>query len=144
MYGGDILNVQACRMCKRLFNHISGPSICSECNNKLEEKFQTVKKYLYDNPGTQFKDVAKECEVTENQLNKWIEEGRLEIGSMKGIDLKCEHCGASIITGRFCVSCKYELANGLNNSIKPTVKTEDQKKSIGLSKELKVGFHTKF
>ncbi len=40
------MNVRNCRKCGNLFNYVSGPPICMACREKLEEKFQEVKKYI--------------------------------------------------------------------------------------------------
>ena len=36
------MEVRTCSKCKRLFNYLSGASICPGCKAKLEEKFQEV------------------------------------------------------------------------------------------------------
>ena len=36
------MDVRSCKSCKRLFNYLSGPVICSACVEKLEEKFKEV------------------------------------------------------------------------------------------------------
>ena len=36
------MEVKNCKKCRRLFNYISGPSICPQCREELEKKFQEV------------------------------------------------------------------------------------------------------
>ena len=57
------MNVRNCRKCGKLFNYISGMPICPACKDKLEEKFQTVKKYIRENRLADIKEVAEACEV---------------------------------------------------------------------------------
>ena len=43
------MNVRNCRKCGKLFNHIMGMPVCPACREKLEQKFQEVKKYIREN-----------------------------------------------------------------------------------------------
>ena len=38
------MELMNCRNCKKLFNYIAGEKLCPACKEKLEEKFQKVKK----------------------------------------------------------------------------------------------------
>ena len=44
------MEVKNCKNCGRLFNYIGGAykSLCPACIDRLEEKFQEVKKYIYE------------------------------------------------------------------------------------------------
>ena len=44
------MELMNCRNCKKLFNYIAGEKLCPACKEKLEEKFQKVKKYIEENP----------------------------------------------------------------------------------------------
>ena len=44
------MELMNCRNCKKLFNYIAGEKLCPACKEKLEEKFQEVKKYIEENP----------------------------------------------------------------------------------------------
>ena len=54
------MEVTNCRDCGRLFNYISGPRSCPECQKKLEEKFQQVKEFLRQNPDSSISQTATE------------------------------------------------------------------------------------
>ena len=73
------MNVRACKGCKRLFNYVMGQSYCPACKEKLEEKFQEVKKYIQENPGVHIQDVAEACNVETSQIRQWLREDRLEL-----------------------------------------------------------------
>lgn len=123
------MNVSNCKECGRLFNAISNERICPACKNKIEEKFQEVKKYLNENPHTNMEMLAEANEVSVKQIKQWIREERLVFseGSLDGIE--CEQCGALIKTGRYCDSCKAAIANNLMSAIdKP--KTIEPKKTM--------------
>ena len=42
------MDVRNCRKCGRLFNYAMGPIVCQNCRESMEEKFQEVKKYVYE------------------------------------------------------------------------------------------------
>ena len=111
------MDVRNCRGCGKLFNYVSGPFMCPACREKLEEKFQEVKKYIQENRGVTVADVAEACEVDANQIRQWIREERLEFASGAS-EIACEKCGAPITSGRFCDKCKSPMVNSLNNVYK--------------------------
>ncbi len=110
------MEVRNCKQCRRLFNYISGPSICPQCREELEKKFQEVKKYLFDNRGATIPNVVENCDVEESQIRQWVREERLEFSSGIDIGVTCENCGASITTGRFCEKCKASMINELSSA----------------------------
>ena len=122
------MNVRNCRKCGNLFNYVSGPPICMACREKLEEKFQEVKKYIQDNGHAGIQQVAEACDVSTNQIHQWLREVRLELSAESGVTLSCENCGAAILSGRFCGKCKNSMANELGASIKKPEPIKVQKK----------------
>lgn len=111
------MNVMNCRSCGRLFNAITNARICPQCQKDLEDKFQVVKKYLYEFPDSNMDTLSKECDVTIKQLKQWVREERLTFreGSMDGVE--CEQCGTLIRTGRYCDSCKQRITNNLMGAV---------------------------
>ena len=100
------MEVRTCSKCKRLFNYLSGPSICPGCKNQLEEKFQEVKEYVRDNPTQGITEVAEATDVSPKQIRRWIREERLSFSEDSGVGIDCESCGAMIRSGRLCQKCK--------------------------------------
>ena len=109
----DVIN---CKGCGRLFNALTRTRLCPNCQGKLEEKFQEVKQYINDNPGSTIDMVSQECDVSAKQIKQWVREERLafSVESMQGIE--CEQCGAMIRSGRFCDACKTRLQNELRSA----------------------------
>ena len=114
------MDVRNCRGCGKLFNYISGPFICPACREKMEAKFQEVKKYIQENPGSNVAGVAEACDIDPNQIRQWVREERLEFADDAAVGLNCERCGRSIKSGRFCEACKKDMANGFNSAIRPS------------------------
>ena len=40
------MNVTNCRGCGRLFNQLSNEQLCPNCMEKMDEKFEVVKKFV--------------------------------------------------------------------------------------------------
>lgn len=109
------MEVRNCKGCGKLFNYVTGPSICPRCTKELDDKFTEVKIYIYDHPGAGIQEVSETMEVSIGQIKRWIREERLEFSEQSMFGIECEKCGAMIRTGRFCHSCKEKLANNLSN-----------------------------
>lgn len=112
------MNARNCRKCGKLFNYVSGPPICMACREALEDKFHEVKNYIRDHHNCTISEVAEVCEVSQNQIQQWLREERLQLAEGSAITLFCEKCGTAIYSGRFCEKCKNSMANQLNDSIK--------------------------
>lgn len=111
------MDVRTCRDCKRIFNYLSGPILCPACKEKLEDKFQVVKKYIEEHRGASMPEVAEECDVDIQQIRRWLREERLELTEGSSIMLECESCGALIRCGKFCDKCRADMADNLNSLI---------------------------
>ncbi|MCM1087657.1 MAG: flagellar protein [Blautia sp.] len=122
------MNVRNCKKCGQIFNYVSGPPICMSCREKMEEKFQEVKKYIQENRHATIPQVSEACEVSTNQIQQWLREERLELAEGSAIVLYCENCEAPILSGRFCEKCKNSMANKLSSSIKKPEAPKPQKK----------------
>lgn len=112
------MNVRSCKLCKRLFNYLSGPAYCPACRDKMEEKFQEVKAYIQENPGVHIQDVADACDVETAQIRQWLREERLELTEGSPLMLSCDGCGAPIRSGRYCEKCKAKVNNGFKEILK--------------------------
>lgn len=106
------MNVRNCRKCGRIFNYVAGPLLCPRCREEMEVKFQEVKEYIRNNPGSGIAEVAEACNVPTSQIQQWLREERLELTENSAILLSCESCGAPIRSGKYCERCKYEMTMG--------------------------------
>ena len=111
------MNVKNCRKCKRIFNYVMGPVLCSKCREEEEEKFQEVKKYVIDNPGSGMQEVSEACDVSINLIRQWLREERLVLSEKSPMGISCEHCGKMIKSGRFCPQCRTSMTNVLQSAI---------------------------
>lgn len=107
------MDVRNCKTCGRLFNYLSGPPICEKCKAALEDKFQIVKEYVREHHNARMTEVAEECDVSIQQIQRWLREERLVLSEASGFAIECEKCGAPIRTGRFCQNCKNKIQGDL-------------------------------
>lgn len=119
------MNVRNCRKCGRLFNYIAGYQMCPACKEALETKFQEVKEYVRDHKGASINEVSEACDVEQAMIRQWLREERLELAEDSGIMLSCDACGALIRSGKFCLKCKNNLANGFNNLLRGRAPEEE-------------------
>ena len=113
------MELRTCKGCGRLFNYIGRTTpVCPQCMKGVEEKFETCKKYIKDNPGANVQKVSEATGVSDRMIKQWVREERLSFAEGSLVGLECEACGANILTGRFCVKCKQQLVNGFNAGIK--------------------------
>lgn len=122
------MEVRNCRSCGKLYNYI-GPStpVCPACMKAMDEKYEQVKKYIYDNPRCNINQVAEDNEVSVQQIQRWVREERLSFSEDSDIGIECENCGKMIKTGRFCNECKSKLKMDINGAL-PVKQVQVQKK----------------
>lgn len=104
-----------CRRCGNLYNRVTR-DICDACFKQEEEDLVKVQHYLRDQvkAGLSIEEVAEINEVDEEMIRKWIRDKRLilkgELAGAGADDLDaCEACGAPIVGGRLCISCRQQL-----------------------------------
>lgn len=120
------MDVRNCMKCNKLFNYLTGPPICASCRKEIEDKFKEVRLYIRKNVKATIPEVSEACDVDVKQIKQWIREERLSFSNDSPIGIDCEICGANIKTGRFCSTCKAEVANNLETAYKrPEVKEEN-------------------
>ena len=122
------MDVRNCRKCGKVFNYVMGPIMCPQCRDKLEEKFQEVKEYVFNHPGCGIQEVSEECDVTPQQIKQWLREERLQFSEDSAVWLNCEGCGISIRCGRFCDKCKSNMTNTLKAAYRKEPEPAPQKK----------------
>ena len=90
-----------------------------------------VKSYIWEHANATIPEVAEACDVSQNQIQQWLKDERLQLAEGSSITLFCESCGAAINSGRFCEKCKNSMANQLNESIrKPEAPKPQPKKDV--------------
>jgi len=101
------MDMMRCRWCGKRFQSY-GTMVCPTCLQELDEKYNPVRDYLYDNPNASIEEVVEETGVSERIILYYLKEGRLTMANASGV-LRCEQCGAAISTGRMCERCQNKL-----------------------------------
>lgn len=111
------MEVRNCKQCGRLYNYIGGSykNLCPDCINKIEDKFIEVKDYIEEHKRATMPEIARECNVKLEQIERWIREERLFFSEDSPIGIECEKCGVTIKSGRFCNACKNRMSNILSD-----------------------------
>lgn len=119
------MRITNCRGCGRIFNILADEELCPNCQRKLDEKFDKVRKFIEDNPNSSVEVVSRETETSTRQLRKWIREERLTFSPDSAYGIECEKCGKMIRTGKYCAECKKALANTFRNMLDTPKKEND-------------------
>jgi flagellar operon protein (TIGR03826 family) len=124
------MDARQCRRCGKLFQYVGNP-ICTKCIKELDVQFSEVRDYIYDHPGACIDEVVEETGVEESSIHRWLAEGRLILSHGSPIVLRCDQCGAAILTGRQCDACLAKLRNTLQdaaNAMRPAASPPKKQK----------------
>lgn len=110
------MKIKNCTKCNRIFVP-TGSKICPACIQGFEEKFDSVRNFLWDNPGSNLADVVETTGVDEDVIRGWIKEGRIESTGLAGVvAATCKRCSTSIQAGTYCQKCTREMAADLQKA----------------------------
>ncbi|ACB85805.1 TIGR03826 family flagellar region protein [Natranaerobius thermophilus] len=123
-------NLKNCKRCGKLFLKTTR-DICPDCHQKEEDDFLKVKQYLDKNPGATIVEVSEETEVSQKQIRKFIEEGRLLTSKYEALTIECKRCGKEISQGKYCESCQGELSQQFESVKGEPKQTDDETKETG-------------
>ncbi|MGE5542088.1 MAG: zinc ribbon domain-containing protein [Bacillota bacterium] len=102
------MEIRSCPECGKIFVD-AGAEVCPRCQQEEERQFETVRKFLHENPGVSIDFVSEETEVEKERIMKFLRQGRLMQSKLTGVELRCEVCGAVIPSGRVCDNCVRRL-----------------------------------
>lgn len=102
-------DLRNCPECGKLFAY-QGKNLCRKCQEKEEDEYLIVRRYVRDHPGATVFEVADATGIEEEKILGFLREGRLMSRGFVG-SLECERCGRKIAGGRYCDQCLYELDN---------------------------------
>ncbi|HBU12467.1 MAG TPA: hypothetical protein DEB31_06990 [Clostridiales bacterium] len=114
---------RTCQRCKKIYTYMGNP-LCPSCVKQLDEDFQKIKKYLYENPGAGVEEVSEKTEVEVKTVLHFLREGRLEMKNADGM-LLCTKCGVPITKGTMCPACMSGMVRTLESTLpKPEPKKQ--------------------
>jgi len=123
-------DLRNCPLCGKVFVRLTR-NICPDCVEREEQEYETVRKYLKENPGASVPEIAEVTEVEENKILKWMREGRIEVSYSAGSGLTCKRCGAVISAGNYCSKCARALAAQMKSAAgsRPVKEEEPEKEA---------------
>jgi len=118
------MDIRNCPKCKQVFTYFNS-QLCPKCEKEEEEIFETVRKYIIDNPHCKMTEVCEATGASLKKITRYLKEGRLEISKGMHGELMCELCGKEITKGKFCGSCAVQISQDMS------VLFDNKKKSTG-------------
>ena len=103
----------SCRGCGTIMVKLSR-DICPKCFQAEEDLFLKVREYLRANPNSSIIDVATALDTTKDQIDIFINSGRLERTGVQ-INHQCQTCHKVIQTGLICQECADDLKKQVGN-----------------------------
>lgn len=79
---------------------------CEDCGFLDYDDYGKARNFLEKHPGATSAEVSRETGVSQKSIRDMLREERLEIAPNSAVFLKCEICGESIRSGRFCKKCE--------------------------------------
>lgn len=103
-----------CERCGQLFVK-AFRDICPTCYKEEQENFKKVYDFVRkrENRQAAMIDIVKGTGVSEDDISRFIKEGRLRVSNMPNLGYQCESCGKIITAGTLCNDCKKQLAKEL-------------------------------
>lgn len=98
-----------CRECGKTFEYTWGAVNCPECEVRIRRIFKDVKNYLWDNPGASEAIVCEKFGISRHVINDWLRNDKIQLSENSDIVLRCEKCGAEILSGHYCSKCQKEV-----------------------------------
>ncbi len=114
-------NFVKCKICGRGFMKTGSRSTCPNCAEKEENIFIEMKDYLYQYPDASMAEVSTQLDISEELIDDWIKQGRIELKTSTKKTYSCEMCGNPIHVGKICRKCQQKLSDikkELNESVK--------------------------
>lgn len=79
---------------------------CEDCNFLDYDDYGKVRNYVEKHTGATSAEVADATGVSQKAIRELLREERIEIAPNSSTFLKCEICGATIRSGRYCTKCE--------------------------------------
>lgn len=99
-----------CPRCKRVFNKLSGVTLCDACRQREEEDFELCYQFLRKTPNATIQEVSDGTDVEPSRIRDFYRTGRLISGDA---GYPCEKCGGPTHRGVYCDKCVGAMRSAL-------------------------------
>lgn len=86
---------------------------CEKCGELAFDDYGKVRTYIESHRGANAAEIESAVGVSQKSIRQLLREGRLEIAEGSKSFLRCELCGNSIRSGRFCPECEIKVHRNL-------------------------------
>lgn len=111
----SMLNFRNCKRCGKPFSTALNYTICPKCMDEEAKRFDRTRDFIYSNPGSTEVEIVSNCDITADELARWIREEKIVLSEESPISYPCEACGKRIQRGHFCLDCKVQLQSRSTN-----------------------------
>lgn len=128
-----------CPRCGKLFLK-AFRDICPDCYKEEQQNFEKVYRFVrkQENRQASMQDIIEGTGVSEDDISRFIREGRLRVSNMPNLGYKCESCGKTIKSGTICDDCKQQLAKELQKAEEIAAIKERQRQESNRSSFYKI------
>lgn len=82
---------------------------CEDCGEVAYDDYGKVRLYIEEHRGATAAQIENAIGVSQRTIRKLLKEGRLEVAENSKTFLRCEVCGKSIRSGRYCPECEINV-----------------------------------
>ncbi|PYZ95855.1 flagellar protein [Alteribacter lacisalsi] len=104
-----------CENCGKLFITKS-QRVCIRCYKESEMLLKKITAYLDKNPKTNLHTLVAATSIPGKKIISLIKKGRIRLGPYPALHYPCEMCGAPVMNGKICSSCRNRLKEDLRKA----------------------------
>ncbi|MEX2461886.1 MAG: hypothetical protein WD469_11445 [Paenibacillaceae bacterium] len=119
--------VQNCPICGNIFRKTTWP-ICQECKKTMENELSKCIEFIRRNRQTTMSQLIDQTGVDEQNIIKYIRDGKINIMDLPNLSYPCDLCESPIRKGNLCYKCRLKLNTDIDNMKRQEVK--DREKQI--------------
>lgn len=99
---------------------------CEDCGELEYDDYGKVRMYIEEHKGATAAQIESAIGVSQRSIRQMLKEGRLEVAADSKTFLRCEVCGKSIRSGRYCPECETVMHRNLEAEQRAQIKKNIQ------------------
>lgn len=103
-----------------------GEYCCEDCGELAYDDYGKVRMYIEEHRGATAAQIESAIGVSQRSIRQMLKEGRLEVTADSKTFLRCEVCGKSIRSGRYCPECETVMHRNLEAEQRAQIKKNIQ------------------
>lgn len=100
--------VQNCPNCGNIFRKTTW-SVCQDCKNEIENELKKCIEYIRRNRQTTMDQLIQYTGVNEQNIMKYIREGKINISDVPHLSYPCDLCQGPIRKANLCYNCRMKI-----------------------------------